>query len=356
MKETIIKHFFAPVKTRYRLLLVLPMLNLLVLGIVLLFLKAPKEAILLSMAGICFVVFLAGSPKFVSLFYISSLLFNLMIFFITWSSESPWAKVWSLSMMLTLTLGYFLTSELLEYYSKEEKASSDVEKEKGLWKNRFETLRDAHNLETVGLEEELVKGKEELKEKTSQIEALEKLVEVTHKEASILAKKKHELIENLKCQSDQRNDEEVVRQNIFLQKELEGLKLIESDVKALQQEKIAFTEKISTLQEKNRLLEQSDQSENVKKLQKEIISLKEELDKKVVDNGYSKEQIFSMIEELNFFRTEKFQLDQVTQELKEKIKSLEKPFKWQVWKGEKKEKKVVKNKISVTDLGKGLKI
>ena len=88
MKEAFLKHFFAPIAARFRLLLVFPMLNILVLSIALLFLKSPKEAILLAMSGISFTVFLVGSRKFVSLFYYASLLFNIAIFFVTWNLHS----------------------------------------------------------------------------------------------------------------------------------------------------------------------------------------------------------------------------------------------------------------------------
>ena len=198
MKDAIIQIFFAPVKARFRLLLLFPMLNLLVLSIVLLFLKAPKEAVLLAMGGVSFVVFLSGSKRFVSLFYFSSLMFNLMVFFITWSSESIWSKGWSLSMMLTLTLGYYLSHEVLDFFKKEERASKENETEKGLWRNRFETYRDSHSLEVMRLEEELSKSLEGFDEKNKQIEALGKLVEVTHKEAAVLSKQKHELLDKVR--------------------------------------------------------------------------------------------------------------------------------------------------------------
>ena len=63
MIEKIMKQFFAPIKARYRLLLLFPILNLLFLSIVLLFLKSPKEAILLSMGSVSFVVFLIASKN-----------------------------------------------------------------------------------------------------------------------------------------------------------------------------------------------------------------------------------------------------------------------------------------------------
>ena len=70
-------------------------------------------------------------------------------------------------MMVTLTLGYFLSKEVIEFYLKDEKISKENDREKGLWKNRFETLRDSHNLEIVRLEDDVERSKEGLKEKKS---------------------------------------------------------------------------------------------------------------------------------------------------------------------------------------------
>lgn len=358
MKEALLKQLFAPVKARYRLLLVFPVCNLLLLAIVVLFLKAPKEAILVSMGAISFIVFLTGTKKFASLFYLSSLLFNALIFFTTWSVESFWSRGWGLSMMITLTIGYFLSHEVLDFYRKEEKDFKDSEVEKGLWKNRFETLRDAHNLEIGGLEDDLIKTKEGLDEKNNQIAALEKLVEVTHKEAAILSKQKHELLDKLACENDPRNEEEIKRQNLSLEKQLHELRFLERDVQALKEEKETFISKISALQEHNRLLQQEDSLSKIEALQQEIITLREEKEAIAPEKGYSKEQIYKMIEDLSVYSVDKTQLDAVLLELREKFQDKDKPFKWQVWKGEKKEKKAFekKGKISMLDLGKGLKI
>lgn len=356
MKEAILKQFFAPIKARFRLLLILPALNLLVLAIVLLFLKSPKEAILIAMGGISFTVFLIGSKKFVSLFYYSSLIFNLMIFFVTWEGESPWSKVWSISMMISLTIGYFLSREVLEFFYKEEKLSKENEAEKGLWKNRFETARDAHNLETLNLEEELSRSLEGFTEKNKQIEALERLVEVIHKEAGILSKQKHELLDKVRCQGDSRNDEEIKKQNLALQKEIARLSTVERDLVILKEEKESFSEEISALQEENRSL-QKDSENALAALKKEMADLEQ---KRVVNSetkGYGADEIFKMLQNLQFFRTEKKSLELVVSELREKLNVQAKPFKWQVWKGDKKEKKPQESaKISMMDLGKGLKI
>jgi|GEM_PF-2983858 len=358
MKEALLKQFFAPVKARYRLLLVFPVCNLLFLSIALLFLKAPKEAILISMGGISFIVFLIGTKKFTFLFYLSSLVFNALIFFTTWSLESYWSRGWGLSMMITLTIGYFLSTEVLDFYRKEEKESKDTEVEKGLWKNRFETLRDAHNLEIGGLEDDLIKTKELLEEKNNQIAALEKLVEVTHKEASMLSKQKHELLDKLRYENDTRNEEEIKRQNLSLEKQLHELRFLERDVQALKEEKETFISKISALQEHNRLLQQEDSLSKIEALEQEVISLREEKESLSPEKGYNKDQIYKIIEELSVFSSDKTHLDAILLELKEKFQDKDKPFKWQVWKGEKKEKKVAekKGKISMLDLGKGLKI
>lgn len=353
------KQFFAPIKSRYRLLLLFPVLNLLFLSIVLLFLKAPKEAILLSMGSISFVVFLAASKKFASLFYYSSVAFNLMIFFVTFGSESLWTKAWSLSMMVTLVLGYYLSLEVLDFYQGEERSSLEDRKEKGLWKNRFETLKDAHNLEALAVEEDLNRGKEAIKEKNGQIRALERLIEVTHKEAAVLSKQKHELLDKIKCAGDSRGDEEIKRQNLELLKKLEALKNLERDITMLQDEKILFLDKISLLQEKCSLLEQGDQSKVVESLQQENENLEGVIEtlKGEKSGGYSKNQVISCIEELNFLRKDKSLLEGVLLELREKLDEPQKPFKWQVWKGDKKEvKPESKKSISMTDLGKGLKI
>ncbi|MCH9620895.1 MAG: hypothetical protein S4CHLAM20_03030 [Chlamydiia bacterium] len=351
MKETIIKYVFAPIKARYRLLLILPVLNLLLLAVTLLFLKSPKEAILISMAAISFVIFMVGSKRFVFLFYVSSLVFNVMIFLITWKSETFWSRGWSLSMMVTLTLGYFLSKEVLDFYHKDEKVSKENDREKGLWKNRFETLRDSHNLEIVRLEDDLAKSKEGLKEKGSQIMALEKLVEVTHKEAAILSKEKHELLDKVRYQNDIRKDEEVKKQNIALEKELDSLRNIERDLNALKEEKESFVQKISTLQEENALLEAGDKTELVEKLQAEI-----EAQKKPA-SGYSKQQILKLIANLEILKENESVSTALMEELKNYFQENDKPFKWQVWRGEKKPKKDDKKaKISMNDLGKGLKI
>jgi hypothetical protein len=356
MIESIIKHFFLPAKARYRMYIVFPMLNLLVLSIVLLFLKAPKEAILLSMAAISFVVFLMGSERFVFLFYISSIAFNLLVFFVTWSKESSWQKGWSLSMMLTLTLGFYLTKEVLTFFINGEKESKEDKNEKILWKNRFETLRDAHNLETLGLEEDISKCKIDLQEKDSQIKALEKLVEVTHKEASILSKTKHELMEKLKCSSDQRNDEQLIRQNLALEKELGSLRSIQRDALALREEKNAFLDTINALQEQIKELEKLDQADQIISLKEEIEQLKNAAETETKGKGYTALQIVAMVKDLDALKTEEDLFQKISAELKAKLDVLDKPFKWQVWKGEKKEKKETNNKISMLDLGKGLKI
>jgi hypothetical protein len=358
MKETIIQYFFAPIKTRYRLLLILPVVNLLLLAVAVLFLKAPKEAILLSMAVISFVVFLVGSKKFVSLFYISSLAFNGVIFLLTWGNESAWGRGWSLSMMVTLTLGYFLSKEVLEFYLKDEKVSKDNDREKGLWKNRFETLRDSHNLEIVRLEDDLEKSKEGLKEKTSQIFALEKLVEVTHKEAAVLSKEKHELLDKVRYQGDIRDVEEVKKQNVNLEKDIAALKHIERDLNSLKDEKESFMVKIGSLQEENAKLSANDQSDQIKPLEDEIAALKEAASSKEKStSGYSKTQVMKMISGLEAMQENDEVSSKVIEELKALFQESDKPFKWQVWRGEKKPKKEDKKaKISMTDLGKGLKI
>lgn len=355
MKESIIQYFFAPIKARFRLLLILPVLNLLLLSIVLLFLKSPKEAILISMAMISFVVFLIGSRQFISLFYISSMAFNGLIFLLTWSSESVWAKGWSLSMMVTLTLGYYLFKEVLDFYTKDEKVSKENDREKGLWKNRFETLRDSHNLEIVGLEDDLSKTKEELKEKSSQILALEKLVEVTHKEAAVLSKEKHELLDKVKYQGDIRQDEEVKKQNVALEKELEILRHIERDLEALKEEKESFIQKIQVLQEEKAKLEAIDQTEEIEQLKQELEVMKDVKEKP--SSGYSKQQIIKMMTGLDVVQNDEELKEKIEEGLKNHFKETEKPFKWQVWRGEKKPKpEEKKSKISMTDLGKGLKI
>jgi hypothetical protein len=356
MIESVIKYVFLPNSAKFRMYIVFPLLNLLILSIVLLFLKAPKEAVLLSMSGVCFLVFLLGSEKFAHLFYFSSLVFNLFIFFITWSKESVWQKGWSISMMVTLTLGFYLTKEVLNFYKNREKESKDDKNEKILWKNRFETFRDSHNLEVVGLEEDISKCKADLKEKNSQILALEKLVEVTHKEASILFKNKHELLEKLKCSGEQRKDEEVIRQNISLQKELESLRYIQRDILALKEEKNTFLDTIASLQEQIKLWEKSDQSQSVENLKNQIEELKNSSEKDVKSKGYTAPQIVSILKELEIFKKDQDLYQKISSELKVKLEVIDKPFKWQVWKGEKKEKKETNNKISVLDLGKGLKI
>jgi hypothetical protein len=357
MIEKIIRHVFAPIKARYRLLLLFPLLNVLFLSIVLLFLKAPKEAILLSMGTISFVVFLIATKKFASLFYYSSLLFNILIFIMTFSNESIWTKGWSLSMILSLILGYHLSLEVMDFYHNDEKASLEDQKERALWKQRFETLRDSHNLEALGVEEQLETAKESLKEKNGQIRALERLIEVTHKEAAILSKQKHELLDKLKCDQDRRCDEEVKRENLSLVKKLDALKLLEREFQALQGEKSLYLDKISLLQETNRLLEQQDQTKKIEQLQEEIQRLQDEKGKEGTLGMYSKGQIYQTLEELNFFKNQHEDLQKVLCELKEKLEEPSKLFKWQVWKGEKKEKKVdTKKTISMLDLGKGLKI
>lgn len=357
MKEALLKHFFAPVRARFRLLLIFPVINLLVLSIILLFLKSPKEAILLAMGGISFVVFLIGSSRFVSLFYFSSLVFNLMVFFITWGTESVWSKGWSISMMLTLTVGYYLSSEVLDFFRKEEKNSRENETEKALWKNRFETFRDSHNLEILRLEEELSKSLEGFNEKNNQIEALEKLVEVTHKEAAELSRQKHDLLDKLRVNMDNRGDEDIKKQNIALQKEMERLQFVERDKKAAGEENLKAMDKIQSLQEGNRLF-QDAHAEEVKDLKAEIEALHDQVSKDSKTSGYTEEDIFKLLKGLQCFKAEKFPLDMLLGELKEKLNFVDKPFKWQVWKGDKKEKKPEekKAKISMNDLGKGLKI
>ncbi|MCH9811177.1 hypothetical protein K0U07_00265 [bacterium] len=357
MKEALMKHFFAPVPARFRLLLVFPMLNLLVLAIALLFLKAPKEAILLAMSGISFTVFLVGSRKFVSLFYYSSLLFNLAIFFVTWGAESFWMKGWSLSMMVSLTIGYYLSLEVLDFFHGRERNLKESTAEKGLWKNRFETLRDSHSVEMVGLEEELNKTLKGFKEKDEQIEALEKLVEVTHKEASILSRQKQELMDKVRASGDLRGNEEIKHQNVGLQKEIERLSVVERDLGLLKQEKENTAEEVSLMQEEARVAQA--------KLLDEIEELKRELEKTQIDGakmkevkGYSAGEVVKLLQSLPMLKTNPEQLDVLLTEIKARLGVVNKPFKWQVWKGEKKEKKeaVAKGKISMTDLGKGLKI
>lgn len=357
MKDVILKQFFAPIKARFRLLLILPALNLLVLSIVLLFLKSPKEAILLAMAAISITVFLIGSKKFVSLFYFSSLVFNVVVFVLTWNTDAWWTKAWSLSMMLSLTIAYYLSREVLDFFYKEERISKENESEKGLWRNRFETLRDTHNLEIVSLEEELSKSLDGFTEKNKQIEALERLVEVTHKEAGILSKQKHELLDKVRCAGDVRNDHEIKQQNIALQKEIERLSNVEKEIAALKEERVAFTDKIGSLQEGHREFQKLSSAEK-EELQQEIEALKQSPAEGNKKSGYSAEDLLKMLQGLAAFSNEKGQLEQVTKELKEKLNVVDKPFKWQVWKGEKKEKAAPssKTKISMTDLGKGLKI
>jgi hypothetical protein len=357
MKDAILKQFFAPIKARFRLLLILPALNLLVLSIVLLFLHSPKEAILLAMGGVSLTVFLVGSKRFVSLFYYSSLLFNLMIFVVTWNNDAIWTKVWSLSMMISLTIAYFMSREVLDFFYKDERVSKENEAEKGLWRNRFETLRDTHNVEIVNLEEELSKSLDGFTEKNKQIEALERLVEVTHKEAGILSKQKHELLDKVKCQSDGRNGEEIKKQNIALQKEIDRLSHVERDARALREGQSAFTDKITALQQANKKFKEIS-TEELDSLKEEIETLRQAPVEKKSKVGYSPEDILKMLQGLSSFTTEKAQLELVTKELKEKLNVVDKPFKWQVWKGDKKEKSIPssKTKISMTDLGKGLKI
>ena len=194
-------------------------------------------------------------------------------------------------------------------------------------------------------------------EKEEQIKALQHLVEVTHKEASILSKSSHEIAEKLKCFNDNRDDKTIKQQNILLQEKLENLRVLEKEIDVIRDEKVSMLENITLLKEKNKLLQQGDKSEEVDLLKKEIHSLQGIINKNHGSSGYKKEQIFSMIEGLNFTDEKNLQIEQVVEELKNKFSSIEKPFRWQVWKGEKKVKKVIsKNKISVTDLGKGLKI
>ncbi|MCH9617637.1 MAG: hypothetical protein SP4CHLAM5_09960 [Chlamydiia bacterium] len=357
MKDVILKQFFAPIKARFRLLLLLPALNLLILSIVLLFRSSPKEAILLAMAGISLTVFLVGSKRFVSLFYYSSLLFNLMIFVVTWSNDALWTKVWSLSMMISLSIAYFLSKEVLDFFYKEERAAKESEAEKGLWRNRFETLRDTHNMEIVNLEEELSKSLDGFTEKNKQIEALERLVEVTHKEAGILSKQKHELLDKVRCQSDGRDGEEIKKQNITLQKEIDRLSHVQRDAQALREEQSATMDKISALKQANKEFEETSTAE-IDSLRKEIETLRVSSLEKKGKGGYSPEDIIKMLQGLSSFEKDKTHLELVTNELKEKLNVVNKPFKWQVWKGEKKEKSIPtsKTKISMTDLGKGLKI
>ena len=359
MIEKIMKQFFSPSNAHYRLLLLFPILNLVFLSIVILFLKSPKEAILISMGSVSFVVFLIASKKFASLFYYTLLAFNIMIFFVTFRAESLWIKAWSLSMMVTLILGYYLSLEVLEFYQNDEKLSLENKKEKALWKNRFETLRDAHHLQSLTVEEDLNKSKEAIKQKNGQIKALEKLVEVTHKEAAALSKQKHELFDKIKCSNDSRGDEEIKRQNIALLKKVDAFKNLERDITMLQDEKILLVDKISNLQEHNRLLEMGDQSKVVESLQEQVEQLQAalEFNDQTKSAGYSKNQVFKCIEELDFFRADKVLLEEVLLQLKQKLEGPQKPFKWQVWKGDKKEKPIeTKKSISMTDLGKGLKI
>ena len=157
MREALLNKFFLKSADRYRVLLVFPMLNLLMLSIGLLFLKAPKEAILLSMASISLIIYLIGSKKIVFLFYLSSLLFNVLIFLITCKNESLWGNVWSLSLMVTLTIGFFLSGEVLDYYDNLDEKIKSLKNEQALWKNRFETLRDTHNIELINYEEDAIK-------------------------------------------------------------------------------------------------------------------------------------------------------------------------------------------------------
>ena len=74
--------------------------------------------------------------------------------------------------------------------------------------------------------------------------------------------------------------------------------------------------------------------------------------------GYSAQEVVKLLQSLPLLKTNPQQLDLLVAEVKNKLGVVNKPFKWQVWKGEKKEKKEAPpaGKISMTDLGKGLKI
>ena len=155
---------------------------------------------------------------------------------------------------------------------------------------------------------------------------------------------------------DHRGDESVKEQNIELLKELERLQNVERDKKALQDEKSKALDKISSLQESNRLF-QDTHSEEIKELKNELEKSKER-GLSDTTSGYSEEQILKLVKSLSCYSGEDYGLEVVMKELKEKLNISDKPFKWQVWKGDKieKEKIAKKTKISMNDLGKGLKI
>ena len=62
---------------------------------------------------------------------------------------------------------------------------------------------------------------------------------------------------------------------------MDALKLLEREFQALQGEKSLYLDKISLLQETNRLLEQQDQTKKIEQLQEEIQRLQDEKGKEL---------------------------------------------------------------------------